>query len=233
MVKITTIDKPDRLSSYWKKEWKTVLIVIISGILFDGSMSVGPILQGKLVDALIGGEKFEKIILKSLLFVSVIMLIQLARMIKRYFVRLFANKTSATMRFMLYRNILQQDTYQLSSETAGDLMNKAVSDVDICVEGMRKVTTEVFDTGILMSSYFVTMLFYSVKITMISCITIPVAMLIAEKLKKLIVKFNKEFRNQTSVISEMTYENVEHNILYRIHGLEGINQESYEKELQD
>lgn len=233
MVKITTLQKPDHLSSYWKKEWKIVLVVIISGLLFNGSMSVGPILQGKLVDSLIRGDAFETLLEKALLFVGTILLIQFARMNKRYFVRLFANKTSATMRLVLYQNIMKKDTNQLSSETAGDLMNKAVTDVDICVEGMRKVTTEVFDTGVLMSTYFITMLFYSVKITMLACLMIPVAMLIAENLKKLIVKYNKEFRIQSSKISEMTYDNVEHNILYRIHGLEEINQQIYQRELEN
>ena len=32
-------------------------------------------------------------------------------------------------------------------------MTKAISDVDDCVEGMRKFTTEVFDTGVALVGY--------------------------------------------------------------------------------
>ena len=32
--------------------------------------------------------------------------------------------------------------------SAGELMTKTISDVDDCVEGMRKFTTEIFDTGV-------------------------------------------------------------------------------------
>ena len=39
-------------------------------------------------------------------------------------------------------------------------MTKIISDVDACVEGMRKFTTEVFDTGAVMIAYMVMLLFY-------------------------------------------------------------------------
>lgn len=32
-------------------------------------------------------------------------------------------------------------------------MTKAIADVDDCVEGMRKFTTEVFDTGVALAGY--------------------------------------------------------------------------------
>ena len=73
-------------------------------------------------------------------------------------------------------------------------MTKAISDVDVCVEGMRKSTTEVFDTGVLFVSYLITLLCYDVKITLYACVFIPVAIFIAEKLKKIIFKFTKAYR---------------------------------------
>ena len=45
-------------------------------------------------------------------------------------------------------------------EEVGSLMTKIISDVDACVEGMRKFTTEVFDTGAVMIAYMVMLLFY-------------------------------------------------------------------------
>ena len=32
-------------------------------------------------------------------------------------------------------------------------MTKAILDVDDCVEGMRKFTTEIFDTGVALAAY--------------------------------------------------------------------------------
>ena len=66
----------------------------------------------------------------------------------------------------------------------------------IIVEGMRKFTTEVFDTGVLMLSYFISMLVYDVKITILASIFIPVAMILAEKLKVIIYKYSIAFRTK-------------------------------------
>ena len=39
-------------------------------------------------------------------------------------------------------------------------MTKAIADVDDCVEGMRKFTTEVFDTGVALAGYAVMLMVY-------------------------------------------------------------------------
>ena len=39
-------------------------------------------------------------------------------------------------------------------------MTRAISDVDVCVEGMRKFTTEIFDTGVVMVAYLVMLFIY-------------------------------------------------------------------------
>lgn len=43
-------------------------------------------------------------------------------------------------------------------------MTKAVSDVDDCVEGMRKFTTEVFDTVVALIGYAVMLFTYDVRL---------------------------------------------------------------------
>ena len=39
-------------------------------------------------------------------------------------------------------------------------MTKAILDVDDCVEGMRKFTTEIFDTGVALTAYAGMLLWY-------------------------------------------------------------------------
>ncbi len=87
---------------------------------------------------------------------------------------------------------------------------------------MRKFTTEVFDTGILMSAYFITLLYYDVKLTLTASVCIPAAMLIAERMKTTIYRYTKRYRKQLSEISQQTLENVENELLYRMHGVQEI-----------
>ena len=46
-------------------------------------------------------------------------------------------------------------------------MTKAISDVDDCVEGMRKFTTEVFDTGVALAGYVVMLLVYDWRLALL------------------------------------------------------------------
>ena len=230
---IKSIKNPDKIKNYWIKEKKSVILLTLFGILYDVGMVARPIYQGKLIDALIAKVNFNNLIKLSLTFIFIIGMVQFFRYLKRYYVRQFANATTATMRFMIYNNMLHKEEKELNDENMGSLMTKAISDVDVCVEGMRKSTTEVFDTGVLFITYLVTLLQYDVKITLYACIFIPAAVFIAEKMKKIIFKFTKAYRSQLSQVSDITYDRIDNAILYRLYGREADNRVVYEEELED
>lgn len=52
--------------------------------------------------------------------------IQLLRYFKRFYIRRFANSTSATMRLMIYNNIIHKSTSELDNENTGNLMTRAI-----------------------------------------------------------------------------------------------------------
>lgn len=226
-LKIEPMEEPNLIKNYWLKEKKVVAMIIFFGIAFNGATVVGPILQGNLIDSILNKESLNIVFIRIALFIGAIAFIQLARFFKRFYVRRFANSTSATMRLMIYNNIMSKNINELSDENMGNLMTRVISDVDLCVEGMRKVTTEVFDTGVLMIAYLVTMITYDAKITLISCLFIPVAMKLAEVLKGVIYKYSTDYRKESSVVTDLTYDSIENAILFRINGLEDKNREEY------
>lgn len=230
---ISPMKNPDKIKNYWLKERKTVVLLTIFGILYNVGMIARPIYQGKLIDALIEKQNLYRLSKLSLTFILVIGLVQFFRYLKRYFVRQFANRTTATMRFMIYNNLIHKSEKELHNENMGNLMTKAISDVDVCVEGMRKSTTEVFDTGVLFITYFITLLNYDVNITLYGSVFIPLAVFLAEKLKKVIFKFTREYREKVSQISDLTYDRIDNAILYRLYGRELDNKKIYEVELSD
>lgn len=230
---LSPVREPQRIGSYLKRQWKILLLVTVTGLLFDGSMSYAAVLQGRLIDAVASKAALAAVGQKALTFVLVVAVIQTCRALKRYFVRLFANRTGALMRRMLYNSVFSQDVTALSGASAGELMNRAVGDVDICVEGMRKVTTEIFDTGVLMASYLITMFTYDVKTTLLTCMFIPVAMFIAEKLKTVIENATKLARAQNGAVSDTTLSNVENALLYRVSSAYDRRLAEYGAELDD
>ena len=230
---IDPIHKPDHILGYWKREKFIVACIVMFGLGFNGASVVGPIFQGRLIDSLISGDSFSKLGLVALTYILIIAGIQVMRYFKRFYIRRFANKTSAVMRFMIYNNIMHKSFEELDKENTGDLMTKAMSDVDLCVEGMRKFTTELFDTGVLMASFFIAMLAYDVRITLLSCLFIPAAIVLAEKLKTMIFKYSIAYRQKSSKITQLTYTSVDNAMLYRANGLEMQNTEMYKEQLLD
>lgn len=232
-MKIEPMKEPQKIINYWKKEKFVVICIVLFGMSFNISIILGPIYQGKLIDSIAGGGSLSATFKLAAAFAAIIGAIQLLRYFKRFYIRRFANSTSATMRLMIYNSIMHKSKPEIDNEDAGNLMTRAISDVDMCVEGMRKFTTEVFDTGVLMASYLISMLFYDVKITIIVGIFIPVAMLLAEKLKSVIYKYSIAFRQKSSEISGITYDAVENAMMYRANGVEAFNCKQYEEELED
>lgn len=230
---IRPIRRPDHIIEYWKREKLVVTFIVIFGLGFNGASILGPIWQGRMIDSLLNSDPFERLLGVTATFLLLVLAIQTMRYFKRFYIRRFANKTSAVMRFMIYNNIMHKSFAQLEKESAGDLMTKALSDVDLCVEGMRKFTTELFDTGVLMLSYLVAMLVYDIRITVVSCLFIPAAMILAEKLKTVIFKYSKAYRSKSSEISELTLSSVENAMLYRANGMEAKNAARYGAELLD
>lgn len=232
-LRIEPITQPNRIINYWKKEKYVVACIVIFGLSFNIGAVLGPIYQGKLIDAVARGEGLSGVARLAVIYIAIIGIIQILRYFKRFYIRRFANSTSATMRLMIYNNIMHKSSYALDNENTGDLMTRAVSDVELCVEGMRKFTTEIFDTGVLMTTYLISMLIYDIKITLFSIVFVPVAMMIAEKLKGFIYKYSTAFRQKSSEIADLTYDTIENSMLYRINGMEPQNREKYNREMED
>ena len=179
--------RPDRLSTYFYQERGVLTGVAFSGILYNLGLTAGPFFEGQLtlcLTAVLAKEKTGADMAGlALAYLAVILIVQGARCLKRFGVRRFANDTARSMRRVLYRNLVYQNPAALSADEAGSLMTKAISDVDACAEGMRKFTTEVFDTGVVMIAYLGMLLIYDVRLTLLACLFMPLAAFLAEKLK--------------------------------------------------
>lgn len=232
-IKVEPIKGPNKIINYWIKEKYVVAAIIFFGLTFNIAIVLGPIYQGKLLDALLLKEPFLEVLKIALIFVALVIGIQVMRFFKRFYIRRFANLTLSTMRVMIYNNLMEKKVNDFEKEDVGNLTTRAISDVDECVEGMRKFSTEIFDTGVLMASYFVAMILYDQRLTIMVSVFIPMAMFLAEKLKLVIYKRTSEYRRKVSEMSSLAYETVDNTMLYRANGMEDYFRKRYEEELID
>ena len=79
------------------------------------------------------------------------------------------------MKQILYGTLVRKSRSELEAEGAGNVLTKAILDVDDCVEGMRKFTTEIFDTGVALLAYACMLLWYDWKLALLCMIFPPVS----------------------------------------------------------
>lgn len=225
----------DHIGFYFRKEAKILLIISVTGIFYNLGMIASPWFEGQMVQLLcnILGKKQppSDMTVLVILYVLTIFFVQGMRCLKRLYVRKFANNISRRMKRTLYLHLLRQK--KANQEKAGDLMTKIISDADACVEGMRKFTTEIFDTGVVMIAYLSMLLFYDWKLTLLSMLFPPAACLLAEKLKVTVTKNTALCRESSADLNAASLERISHALTYRIYGQETHRNEIYETVLSD
>lgn len=232
-----TVIHADRITDYFRVEWKVLLAVTISGIIYNVGLLAGPWFEGQMAECLMkiltGKAFFRQMLILSLLYVGVIGLVQLTRYIKRFYVRRFANNVNRRMKMILYRTLVHKSRAELEEEGVGNVITKAISDVDDCAEGMRKFTTEIFDTGIAMCCYIGMLIFYDWKLAVISLIFPPISYILAEKMKRVIQTSSAKYKEEMGVLNAVTLDRITNAVTYRVFGCEKQRQQIYEQTLED
>ena len=216
--------RPDRVLSYFRVEWFPLLLVTLSGLVYNIGLLAAPWFEGRLAqclaDILGGSETAAQMALLVLAYIAVTLLVQAARFIKRFYVRRFANNINRRMKGILYANLVRQSRAALEKEGAGELMTKAIADVDDCVEGMRKFTTEVFDTGVALAGYAVMLLVYDWRLAILGLLFTPVSYVCAAGMKKPVQCAGAAYKKAAGALSSATLDRARNAVTYRIYGCE-------------
>lgn len=227
--------QPNRVLSYFKAEWRALLIVTVSGLIYNIGLLTGPWFEGTmtgyLVEILNGTGQFSGMLMLVIRFAVVTAVVQISRYVKRFYVRRFANNVNRRMKETLYGSLVKKSRASLREEGEGNIMTKAILDVDDCVEGMRKFTTEIFDTGVALTAYLCMLLWYDWRLTILCMLFPPISYVTAEKMKKVIQKAGAAYKEQSGRLSTATLDRAENAMTYRVFGLEKKRQAVYEENL--
>ena len=229
--------RPDQIGSYFRMEWLSLSLVTVSGLIYNVGLLATPWFEGRLAqclaDILGGNETAAGMVMLVLAYIAVTLLVQAARFIKRFYVRRFANNINRRMKGVLYANLVRQSRAALEREGAGELMTKAISDVDDCVEGMRKFTTEIFDTGVALAGYAVMLLVYDWRLALLSLLFTPVSYVCAAWMKKPVQRAGAAYKKAAGALSAATLDRARNAVTYRVYGCESAREERYEEALRN
>ena len=228
--------RPDRVLSYFKAEWLPLAFVTLSGLVYNIGLLATPWFEGRLAqclaDILGGSETAAKMAMLVLAYIVVTLAVQAARFIKRFYVRRFANNINRRMKGILYANLVRKSRASLEREGAGELMTKAISDVDDCVEGMRKFTTEVFDTGVALLGYAVMLLVYDWRLALLSLLFTPISYVCAAWMKRPVQRAGAAYKKAAGALSAATLDRAQNAVTYRTYGCESTREKRYEQTLK-
>lgn len=231
------VKQPDKLSSYFKAEWSILLAITITGIIYNIGLLASPWFEGKLAQCLFDifgkAKTFSDMLRLVVAYMVVIAVVQLARYMKRFYVRRFGNHINRNMKQILYRTLIHHSRAELESENIGNIITKAISDVDACSEGMRKFTTEVFDTGVALAAYIVLLFTYDWRLALISLIFPPISYYIAEKLKVVVQRNGAAAQESRGRLNAIILDRVSNALTYRVFGCETQRNIAFEEHLND
>jgi ABC-type multidrug transport system fused ATPase/permease subunit len=225
-------EKPLNIISYLKKYSRMFWIEAVAGIIYNTVIVAGPILLGRMLDAAaalensgVTPESVRTLLISTILFVLVTIFFQYARYIKRWYLRNMTNKIAGDMRAGLFKTVLSYPMAKLDRESVGDLMSRTVGDVEQIVATMQQTINESWDTLLLMISYFVVILYYDWRITLICSIPIPLAIWVAESVRHPLYSYSMNSRKAASVVTSHLQKTLTGINILRLFGRERVETE--------
>ena len=229
--------KPNTIRYYCLEALPLLAVITVTGLVYNIGLAASPWFEGQLVQRLLDIMQNQtppnRMLPLAAAYALTVLFVQFTRFLKRLFVRKFANHINRSMKMRLYRSLIRTSKAELSNQSVGAALTKSIADVDTCVEGIRKFTTEVFDTGIAFLTYFVMLMVYDWKLALISMVFPPVAWFLAESMKHLASSAASAYKESTTALNNATMDRIENAITYRVYGQDENRNRIYEGDLED
>jgi len=222
-----------KLTAYVAKYKKEFCLQAIGGIFYNSVVVFGAIFLGRTIDAanlLYKGEaELSYFYMNLFAFLGITMLVQLARYLKRFYLRLLSNFMNCDIRAGLMSSLFGMEMADLSSEKVGDMMSRMIGDVEHVGHSVQRTITEMWDTVVLMLSYFIACMIYSPEITLIASIPIPIVIIGAQLVRHPLYNIAQKARRAASDVNVYLQHNVSGIALLRLFGLETAGRKKFSK----
>lgn len=226
-----TLKNYHKISTYFKENWYIVIPLCITALFFNALMCFIPQIEGKTIDSIKAGD-FLVVKNMVLLFIGLVLFVQFNRFCKRYLVRVFGNKMFLRMKEISLKHLMKKDMSYFIDHEVGDILNRNSSDIYDTTEGIRKMTTEVFDTIVLLLGYFISMFFLDYVITLWCMIFIFLSIIVAQFMKRLVYKTNLNYKQYLSHHKGKTITMISNELYYRGFGVGDTYRKEYEASLE-
>ena len=225
-----TSTAPKKGVSVWQYLFKYLPRLVrgsIGGLGYNTLIVLGPIFLGRALDAVFALEKsgfspdsYRTLYLNLGLLVVSTIAFQGFRTLKRLDFRNMANRIGNDLRSDLMKASMSWSMPDFDKEKVGDLMSRAVGDVGQVAATIMTTITELYDTLVLIVSYFVACLYYQPRLTLLAAAPQIVTIFLAGRTGNVIFRFSTEARQAASRVNTHLREHLQGERVLRIFGRE-------------
>src|SRR5262249_49037854 len=168
---------------YFRQVAGQVALGSVAGIVMNTAVVLPAILLGRAIDTALAFERGRAAATDvgwaALALLGGTLLTEVPRMAKRWWLMTANARIRANVRADAFRGVLAWPMARLQGTSVGDLMARIVGDVEVLGVGVREFTIEIWDTLLFSASFIVAMLVIDVRLTLVSLLPVPLAMLLA------------------------------------------------------
>jgi ATP-binding cassette subfamily B multidrug efflux pump len=168
---------------YFRQVAGQLVLGSLAGIVMNTAVVLPAILLGRAIDRALAFERGQggaaAVGWAALAFVGGVLLTEVPRMGKRWWLMTANARIRTNVRADAFRGVLAWPMGDLERTALGDLMARIVGDVEVLGVGVREFTIETWDTLLFSLSFIVAMLVIDARLTALTLIPVPLAMLLA------------------------------------------------------
>ena len=218
-----------KLGSYLRPHWRTVLLGTIALLIVNGLGVYIPLLISNSIDQLQGEFSFEQLSRTALWLLLLSAIMWVFRMLSRTAIFGVGRQIEFGLKQKIFQHLLTIEPGYFSDNTSGDLINRATSDVDNI---RRLVGFAVLSFINIIFAYAFTlpaMLNIHVRLTLLAVAVYPVMLITVQLFSGQLRRYQAEIQEKLSDLSELIQEDMSGMALIRIYAQEDRERQAFRR----
>ena len=177
-----------RLIAYFAPEKKAVILLALTVVLAVLASVIAPSLQSSAIDSLVGG-RFGEIPRVLGLMLAVYLLHGGATLLQGFLSARLSQRVIYRLRAQLFGKVISLPIPYLDSHSHGDIMSRMTNDAENVSNVISSSLSSLFSGVLMLIGTVVMMLRYSVPLTLLTCLTIGLSVLVTRVMSALMRKY--------------------------------------------
>lgn len=209
-----------KLGSYLRPHWRTCTVGILALLVVNALGVYIPLLIRNIIDTLQVTFNFGQVIQYVVLIVVLSSVMWVIRMVSRVALFGVGRQVEFDLKQKIFEHLLKLEPSYFAANTAGDLINRATSDVDNIRRLLGFAVLSIANTIFAYALTLPVMLALSVQLTLAAIVVYPIMMFLVQLFSDRLRKEQQQVQEELSTVSELIQEDMSGIALIKIYAQE-------------